>query len=47
MKKKMFVIRSSSYDLVSMLHVHPNLVAHFVKIILKINKKINLKTYYI
>ena len=42
MEENYFVIRSSSFKLVSMLLMHPNLVAHNVKNIFKINKKINL-----
>ena len=39
MEENYFVIRSSSFKLVSMLLMHPNLVAHNVKNIFKINKK--------
>ena len=42
MEENNIVIRSSIYKLVSMLLLHPILVARNVKNILKTNKKINL-----
>ena len=45
MEENNFVIRSSSYNLVSMLFMHPILVAHNVKTTFKTNKKINLNMF--